>query len=277
MWYDPTAGNLIISRAAISKFSREPPERSDGAAKEPCRVFAVLHPYRVPIPVHLGRAAILARSMPAPGCVSFVSFVSFFHSRSIRVRRNRSRLRAEKTHKTHKTHMSVNYGIGPGPARQLRALCRTGRPRARARGVTGAARDLPDRSMVDPYPPPRVGSVRNCGFFAQPNVVRCWSQVLADVWWSLTGRRVPVSRRAGQPDIAHPWLSLEVKHRQRLPRWLSMALMQAERAAVPGHLPIAVLHEAGERYGRSLVLRLDAFEEWFGVVLYDDETTAPPA
>jgi hypothetical protein len=68
-----------------------------------------------------------------------------------------------------------------------------------------------------------------------------------------------------------------VKHRQRLPRWLSMALMQAERAAVPGHLPIAVLHEAGERYGRSLVLRLDAFEEWFGVVLYDDETTAPPA
>jgi hypothetical protein len=152
MWYNPIAGNLIISRAAISKFSREPPERSDGAAKEPCRVFAVFHPYRVPIPVHLGRAAILARSMPAPGCVSFVSFVSFFHSRSIRVRRNRSRLRAEKTHKTHKTHMSVNYGIGPGPARRLRALCRTGRPRARARRVTGAARDLPDRSMVDPYP-----------------------------------------------------------------------------------------------------------------------------
>ena len=53
--------------------------------------------------------------------------------------------------------------------------------------------------------------------------------------------------------------------------------MQSERAAVLGHLPIAALHEAGERYGRSLVLRLDAFEEWCGVVLHDDETTAPPA
>jgi hypothetical protein len=170
MWYDHIAGNLIISRAAISKFSREPPERSDGAAKEPCRVFAVFHPYRVPIPVHLGRAAILARSMPAPGCVSFVSFVSFFHSRSIRVRRNRSRLRAEKTHKTHKTHMSVNYGIGPGPARRLRALCRTGRPRARARGVTGAARDLPDRSMVDPYPLLALGPFEIVVFLPNPTL-----------------------------------------------------------------------------------------------------------
>jgi hypothetical protein len=101
-----------------------------------------------------------------------------------------------------------------------------------------------------------------------------WKHAERQIAKWLNGRRVPVSGRAGQPDIAHPWLSIEVKHRRRLPQWLTMALVQAEQAAAPDQLPIAVLHEAGERYGRSLVvLRLDAFEEWFGDILHAEAGT----
>jgi hypothetical protein len=101
-----------------------------------------------------------------------------------------------------------------------------------------------------------------------------WKHAERQIAKWLNGRRVPVSGRAGQPDVAHPWLSIEVKHRRRLPQWLTMALLQAEQAAAPDQLPIAVLYEAGERYGRSLVvLRLDAFEEWFGDILHVDTGT----
>jgi hypothetical protein len=98
-----------------------------------------------------------------------------------------------------------------------------------------------------------------------------WKHVERQVARRLGGRRVPVSGRAGQPDIAHSWLSIEVKHRRRLPQWLTKALLQAVQAATPGQLPLAVLHEAGTRYGQSLVLlRLADFEEWFGSVFQDE-------
>ena len=104
-----------------------------------------------------------------------------------------------------------------------------------------------------------------------------WKHAERQIAKRLNGRRVPVSGRAGQPDITHPWLSIEVKHRRRLPQWLSRALMQAEQSAAPGQLAVCVLHEAGTRYGQSLVLlRLADFEEWFGAVFRSDEAMAPP-
>ena len=104
-----------------------------------------------------------------------------------------------------------------------------------------------------------------------------WKHAERQIAKRLNGRRVPVSGRAGQPDITHPWLSIEVKHRRRLPQWLTMAMEQAERAATTGQLPLAVVHEAGTRYGQSLVLlRLADFEEWFGAVFRSDEAMAPP-
>lgn len=79
------------------------------------------------------------------------------------------------------------------------------------------------------------------------------------------GQRIPVSGRSGQPDVQHPWLSIEVKHRKILPQWLIQAVGQAERAARPGQLPVAVLHQHGQRYSEALVLmRLRDFEAWFG-------------
>jgi len=105
-----------------------------------------------------------------------------------------------------------------------------------------------------------------------------WKRVEREIAKRLNGRRVPVSGRAGQPDIAHPLLAIEVKHRRRLPQWLTRAVEQAEEAARPGQLAVAVLHEAGERYGRSLaVIRLADLEQRLGPLFHGAETTTPPA
>lgn len=82
----------------------------------------------------------------------------------------------------------------------------------------------------------------------------------------LGGARVPVSGRGrgDAPDVRHPRLAVEVKDRATLPAWLLDALAQAEASAAPLQLPIAVLHAAGQRHDRALVvLRLGAFVEWF--------------
>jgi hypothetical protein len=48
---------------------------------------------------------------------------------------------------------------------------------------------------------------------------------------------------------------MEVKHRQSLPAWLLDAMRQADASAE--QLPVAVLHEHGNRHDRDLrVLRL---------------------
>jgi hypothetical protein len=94
-----------------------------------------------------------------------------------------------------------------------------------------------------------------------------WKSTERKIAALLGGRRVPVSGRGrgDQPDIAHPWLSLEVKDRATLPLWLLDALDQAEASATADQLPVAVLHRAGDRHDRALiVLRLADFVAWFG-------------
>lgn len=75
----------------------------------------------------------------------------------------------------------------------------------------------------------------------------------------LAGQRVPVSGRArgDSPDIAHPRLSIEVKHRATLPAWLHAAMSQAAACASPDQIPVAILHEHGRRHdGDVCVIRL---------------------
>jgi len=75
----------------------------------------------------------------------------------------------------------------------------------------------------------------------------------------LGGQRVPVSGRVrgDAPDIAHPRLSLEVKHRASLPAWLREAMAQAVACAGPHQIPVAILHEHGSRHDGDLwMLRL---------------------
>lgn len=98
---------------------------------------------------------------------------------------------------------------------------------------------------------------------------------MSDKTWKAAERQV--ARRIGgerlsnhalglrTPDCESDWLSVEVKQRKRLPAWLLGALKQAETNASAGKLPVAVLHQAGQRYDDALVvLRLSDFVDWFG-------------
>ena len=96
---------------------------------------------------------------------------------------------------------------------------------------------------------------------------RRWKRTEREVATVLGGQRVPVSGRArgDQPDIRHPWLSVECKSCQSIPIWLREAMAQAKAAAMPNQLPIVVLHEVGQRHGEDIVLlRLADFTAWFG-------------
>ena len=87
----------------------------------------------------------------------------------------------------------------------------------------------------------------------------------------LGGRRVPVTGRArgeGGPDVEHKLLSIEVKHRGSLPKWLLGAMAQAEAASRRGKVPAAVLHLRGQPYDDCLaVLRLKDLAALTGGVL----------
>jgi hypothetical protein len=103
---------------------------------------------------------------------------------------------------------------------------------------------------------------------------RAWKQTERRTAAILGGRRVPTTgrQRGDAPDVEHPWLSVECKHRKRLPAWLLDAMDQARAAARSDQLPCTVLHEAGRRHADSLVLvRLADFVEWFGSEVMPDE------
>jgi len=94
---------------------------------------------------------------------------------------------------------------------------------------------------------------------------KAWKATERAIATRLGGERVPVSGRGDGPDVAHDWLSVEVKHRKTLPLWLKGAMAQAVAAARGDQLPVAVLHEAGAKHENDLVLlRLRDFIDWFG-------------
>lgn len=94
-----------------------------------------------------------------------------------------------------------------------------------------------------------------------------WKSVERAIAKRLNGQRLGASGRA-TADVVNDWLSVEVKHRKTLPEWLKAALDQAANGA-EGRLPIAILHESGQRHADDLVLiRLVDFEDWFGKVLH---------
>jgi hypothetical protein len=91
---------------------------------------------------------------------------------------------------------------------------------------------------------------------------KTWKAVERAVARRLGGRRVRVTGRGGAPDVEHALLSVEVKHRKELPRWLKHAMAQAVAPARDGKIGVVVLHEAGSRHEQDLVvLRLGDLEE----------------
>ena len=94
-----------------------------------------------------------------------------------------------------------------------------------------------------------------------------WKATERQIARLLGGQRIPVTGRSrgDEPDVRHPWLSIECKQRRQLPAWLKEALLQAKAAATRDQLPIVVLHEQGARYtGALVVLTLQDFWDWFG-------------
>ncbi len=82
----------------------------------------------------------------------------------------------------------------------------------------------------------------------------------------LGGKRVPITgrQRGDAPDIAHEWLSIEVKHRKKLPLWLHDAMAQAVASRKRGQVPIVVLHEQRKRHADDfVVLKMQDFRDWY--------------
>jgi hypothetical protein len=72
----------------------------------------------------------------------------------------------------------------------------------------------------------------------------------------------------GGEDVTHNRLSVEVKHRRKIPQWLKSAVSQAKRNAEPGKLALVVLHEHGQRSDQDLmILTLADFQDWFSADL----------
>jgi len=100
-----------------------------------------------------------------------------------------------------------------------------------------------------------------------PGGLTTWKRTEREIAKLLGGRRVPVTgrQRGDAPDIEHPWLSIEVKHRKTVPAWLLDAIDQAEASNTGEQLPVVVLHPHGKRHADNLVIiRLGDFIEWFG-------------
>jgi hypothetical protein len=72
-------------------------------------------------------------------------------------------------------------------------------------------------------------------------------------------------------DVATDWLAVECKSWRSLPAKVTAAMQQAEAAATEGQLPIAVLHQVGQRSERDLVvMRWGTFMDWFGSSTTED-------
>jgi hypothetical protein len=98
--------------------------------------------------------------------------------------------------------------------------------------------------------------------------VKSWKTCERRIAEELGGVRIPVSGRGrgDNADVDHPSLSIEVKSRKKLPAWLLDAIAQAEAAASPNQLPVAVLHQDRSRYSDALVvMRLSRFESLISV------------
>lgn len=105
-----------------------------------------------------------------------------------------------------------------------------------------------------------------------------WKRTERAVARQLGGRRVPVTGRArgDVPDVEHDLLAIEVKHWARLPTRVVQALEQAEAAARSEQLPVAVIHGAGERMDKALVvMRLEDFRLWGLKAIVKNKKTEP--
>lgn len=87
-------------------------------------------------------------------------------------------------------------------------------------------------------------------------VDKAWKACERRVAKYIGGERVPITgrQRGDAPDIAHNWLSVEVKYRKALPAWLKDAMHQAKASARCSQTPIVILCEKGSDVGKSFAI-----------------------
>jgi len=84
-----------------------------------------------------------------------------------------------------------------------------------------------------------------------------WKSVERRIARELGGERVGI---LGREDVRHDRLSVEVKTRRELPRFIVRAYGQAADNARAGKAPVLILKERGKRYADCLcILRLADF------------------
>lgn len=93
------------------------------------------------------------------------------------------------------------------------------------------------------------------------SVYAAWKATERKIARRLGGRRV--GHQSGPVDVDAGWLQVQVKHRKRLPLWLTEALNKVRAATNDQQLGIVVLHEHGKR-DDLIVLSLADWQQWFG-------------
>ncbi|RME54045.1 hypothetical protein D6783_00020, partial [Candidatus Woesearchaeota archaeon] len=105
--------------------------------------------------------------------------------------------------------------------------------------------------------------VRHRGLACGEETMTTWKNTERRIAKKLNGVRVGATGAATE-DVRSDWLSVEVKHRKRLPVWLWDAYSQARNGTIDGErLAIVVLHEHG-KHDDMVLLSLRDFIEWFG-------------
>jgi len=96
---------------------------------------------------------------------------------------------------------------------------------------------------------------------------KLWKAVEREIMRRIGGKRIPITgrQRGDVPDGEHEWISVEIKTRKVIPKWIRNGMHQAQASNVMGNkLPIVFIHEQGTRYDDDLVvMRMKDFEDWY--------------
>lgn len=80
----------------------------------------------------------------------------------------------------------------------------------------------------------------------------------------LGGERNPVGSGV-RCDVSTKLLSVEVKEKQELPKWLIDAMSQAVRNCEENKIPVVILHRKGDEHRFDyLIIRLGDFRDYWG-------------
>jgi len=99
---------------------------------------------------------------------------------------------------------------------------------------------------------------------------KAWKAFERRVAQKTGGERIPVADRRTPLDIAHPYLGIECKYRNKISKFLKDAMWQAVSGSGEDKVPVVVL---GEKHGREMLalIRLDDLLDLVGEAVAEPE------